>query len=370
MKNPALSSRRKFLKKSLSSGAALSAVPAIGFGLSPETHQTQSLIDKPVPRLPCSIFMSAGLDENFEKEVRAISPQISLQPDLEGPDRKNALARADIHFGQIRPEDLVQAKNLSWVQSVSAGVEHQLFPEFTQSDVLLTNAKGCYAPAIAEHTIGLLFSLTRKIGGQIRNMRQHQWGGSGEQVEMKNLTMGIVGFGGIGRQIARRARAMDMRIVAADIQGLYQEQIGDICDEMFHVDEGGLEKLLAQSDVVVSAAPHTPRSEGMFAAEQFQLMKQGAYFINVSRGKLVDTNALVAAVRSGHLAGVGLDVTNPEPLPEDHPLWDFENVTITSHISGRSQHSWERLQSVFVENVRRYVYGMEMVNLVDKEAGF
>ena len=367
MKNPALNSRRKFLKRSLSGGAALSAVPVVGFGLSPTTSPVKT---RPVPRLPCSIYMSAGLDENFEKEVMAISPQITLQKDLEGPDRKSALEHADIHFGQIRPEDLTQAKNLSWVQSVSAGVEHQLYPEFVQSNVQLTNAKGCYAPAIAEHTIGLLFSLTRKIGGQIRNMGQHQWDGSGDQLEMKNLTMGIVGFGGIGRQIARRARAMDMRIVAADIQGLYQEQIGDTCDEMLHVDEGGLQKLLEQSDVVVCAAPHTPRSQGMFATEQFQQMKPGAYFINVSRGKLVDTDALVAALRSGHLAGVGLDVTNPEPLPADHPLWDFENVTITSHISGRSQYSWERLQSVFVENVRRYIYGLEMMNLVDKGAGF
>jgi phosphoglycerate dehydrogenase-like enzyme len=201
-------------------------------------------------------------------------------------------------------------------------------------------------------------------------MRQHKWGGSGDQVEMKHLTMGIVGFGGIGRQIARRARAMDMRIVAADIQGFYREQIGDICDEMLHVQQGGLKRLLEQSDVVVSAAPHTPLSEGMFGPEQFQQMKKGSFFINVSRGKLMDTDALQAALESGHLAGAGLDVTNPEPLPDDHPLWDFENVTITSHISGRSQHSWERLQSVFVENVKRYVYGMPMVNLVDKEAGF
>ena len=258
------------------------------------------------------------------------------------------------------------------MQSVSAGVEHQLYPEFANSDVVLTNAKGCYAPAIAEHTIGLLFSLTRNIGHQIRNMAAHNWGRGGEetQIEMKNLTMGIVGFGGIGRQIARRARAMDMRIIATDIQGFYKEQIGDICDEIYHVQEGGLQKLLENSDVVVSAAPHTPLSEGMFGAPQFSQMKKGAIFINVSRGKLMDTDALMAALESGHLSGAGLDVTNPEPLPEDHPLWDFDNVTITSHISGRSQHSWNRLQSVFVENVRRYVYGLEMMNLVDKQAGF
>ncbi len=349
----------------------MSAAPVVGYGLpSQPTAQNPSILSKPTPRLPCAIFMASTLDDKFEKQVLDISSQITLLKDAEGKDRSEDLKRADIHFGQIRPDAFAKTENLSWVQSVSAGVEHQLYPEFANSEVILTNAKGCYAPAIAEHTIGLLFSLTRQIGGQIRNMRQHQWGGSGDQIEMKNLTMGIVGFGGIGRQIARRARAMDMRIVAADIQGFYQEQIGDICDQMLPVDEGGLQKLLEQSDVVVSAAPHTPRSEGMFGQEQFQQMKQGAYFINVSRGKLVDTDALQAALESGHLAGAALDVTNPEPLPEDHPLWSFDNVTITSHISGRSQHSWERLQAVFVENVRRYINGMAMVNLVDKQAGF
>ena len=187
---------------------------------------------------------------------------------------------------------------------------------------------------------------------------------------MKDLTMGIVGFGGIGRQVARRAKAMDMKVIAADIQGFYQEQIGDLCDQLLYVDAGGLEKLLEQSDVVVSAVPHTPISEGMFGATQFRQMKKGAYFINVSRGKVVQTEALQATLESGHLSGAGLDVTDPEPLPTEHPLWNFENVTITSHISGRSQYSGERMQAVFAENVRRYVHGYPMVNLVDKEVGY
>ena len=371
MDNSSANSRRKFLKSSLSGGAVLSTVPAMGYAFT-ENRDQPAEVYKSVPRLPCSIFMGSALDDKYEQQLLNISPQITLLKDAEGKDRSEDLKTADIHFGQIGPEAFAKAENLKWVQSVSAGVEHQVYADFVKSEVMLTNAKGCYAPAIAEHTMGLLFSLTRQIGNQIRSMQTHHWNrqGAESQLEMKNLTMGIVGFGGIGRQIARRARAMDMRIVAADIQGFYQEQIGDICDELFHVHEGGLEKLLKQSDVVVSAAPHTPLTEGMFGKAQFAQMKPGAYFINVSRGKLMDTEALMAALESGHLAGAGLDVTNPEPLPEDHPLWDMKNVTITAHISGRSQHSWERLQSVFVENVRRYVYGLEMMNLVDKQAGY
>ncbi len=371
MKDPRTNSRRKFLKYSLTSGATLSTTPTLGYAFT-ENSDRSAKINRLVPRLPCSIFMASDLDEKFEKQLLDISPEITLLKDVQGKQRTANLKKANIHFGQIAPDAFAQADNLEWVQSVSAGVEHQVFPDFVESEVILTNAKGCYAPAIAEHTMGLLFSLSRQIGTQIRNMKQHQWSrqGTESQIELKGLTMGIVGFGGIGRQIARRARAMDMRIVAADIQGFYQEQIGDLCDQLLHVHEGGLKQLLEQSDVVVSAAPHTPLSEGMFGSQQFEQMKSGAYFINVSRGKLVDTDALMAALRSGHLAGAGLDVTNPEPLPKDHPLWDIENVTITSHISGSSQHSWERLQSVFVENVRRYVYGLELMNLVDKQAGF
>jgi phosphoglycerate dehydrogenase-like enzyme len=189
-------------------------------------------------------------------------------------------------------------------------------------------------------------------------------------VEMKGKTMGIVGLGGIGSQIARRARAMDMNVLAVDIVPKYKEQIGDNCDEVRLVQDGGLEWLLTRSDVVVSAAPHTEDSEGMFGEVQFNMMKQGVYFLNVSRGKLVKTPDLVDALKSGHLAGAGLDVTDPEPLPSGHALWAFPNVIITSHISGVSQYSSERMQEVFVSNVERFVKELPMLNQVDKVLGF
>ena len=364
-------SRRNFLRSSLSGGVALSAIPVLGHGLHPSNaNQSSPGSHKPVPRLPCNILIAGGLDQTCEQQILAISPQIELMKGLKDKAYQEALKNADVYYGSISEADFAMANNLSWVQNVSAGVEKQVFPSLVQSEVMLTNAKGCYGPAIAEHVMGLLFGLTRKIGSQIRNMREHKWGGSGDQAEMKNLTMGIVGFGGIGRQIARRARAMDMKILAADIQGYYPEQIGDLCDELYHVNGGGLEQLLSQSDVVVCAAPHTPLSEGMFGDAQFNQMKKGTYFINISRGKLVQTDALMKALTSGHLSGAGLDVTNPEPLPADHALWDFDNVIITSHISGRSQYSSKRVQAVFTENVERYVHGYPLLNLVDKEAGF
>jgi D-2-hydroxyacid dehydrogenase (NADP+) len=241
-----------------------------------------------------------------------------------------------------------------------------------QSDVIMTNAKGCFAPSIAEHTFGLLFALTRSIGAQARNMSQGKWQGVPMEsvFEMKGMTIGIIGLGGIGSQVARRARAMDMHVIAVDIMPKYKEQIGDICEEVRLVQENGLSWLLPRSDVILISAPHTKVSEGMIGSEQFGMMKKSAYFINVSRGKLVKTPALLNALKSGQIAGAGLDVVDPEPLPSAHELWTLPNVIITSHISARSQYNLPRLYEVFVENVYRYVNEFPLLNMVDKELGF
>jgi len=218
--------------------------------------------------------------------------------------------------------------------------------------------------------IGLLFSLTRKMANQVLNMPEGKWERPDGMVEMKGMTMGIIGLGGIGSQVARRARAMDMKVIAVDIVPKYKEQIGDICDEIRLVQDEGLEWLLPHADVIVSAAPHTKVSEGMMGPVQFEKMREGSYFINVSRGKLVQTEALLAALKSGHLAGAGLDVTDPEPLPSGHELWKLPNVIITSHIAAQSQYSFGRMQDVFVENAHRFVHGFPLLNQVNKEMGF
>ena len=180
--------------------------------------------------------------------------------------------------------------------------------------------------------------------------------------------MGIIGLGGIGREVARRAKAMDMKVLAVDAEPMYAERFAMV-DEVRLVDDA-LEDMLKRSDVVVSCAPHTPKSRGMMGASQFAAMKKGAYFINVSRGKLVQTDALVAALQSGRLAGAGLDVTDPEPLPDGHVLWSLPNAIVTSHIAGRSQLSWSRVQNIFCENVLRFAGSLSMLNVVDKRKGY
>ena len=364
MKNTNITtSRRNFLKGVIINGTALSVLPAGVLGNS--TPSVRDTGKAAVPGLPLRIMMRSGLSDEYQEKLKKISSGITLEED------EGAIGEVNAWFGGISREEFLKASNLAWVQSPSAGVEHYLFPEFVGSNVLLTNAKGCYGPAISEHAMGLLFTLTRNIGAQKLNMSLGKWQRDPENmIEMKGLTMGIVGLGGIGSQIARRSRAMDMTVLAVDIMPKYREQIGDICDEVRLVQDGGLEWLLSSADVVVSAAPHTKVSEGMFGSGQFGMMKQGTYFINVSRGKLVQTPALVEALRSGHLAGAGLDVTDPEPLPPEHELWTLPNVIITSHIAGVSQYSFSRLQEVFTENVDRYIKGLPLLNQVDKVMGF
>lgn len=357
-------------------GVGLTLASAAGAGLAArrggggnETAATPAAEEHP---LPLKITLRGGdLAPEKMKEITGLDPQISLEIAEGDAEWQRVLPETNVLFGSLTPAELARAAKLRWVQFGAAGVESILFPEMVSSKVVLTNAKGCYAPEISEHVFGLLFGLTRGLARQIRQMREARWdGGGGGLIELRGMTMGIIGFGGIGRETARRARAMDMRVIAADVLAMHPEQVGHLAEEIHLVDDGGLKRVLAASDVVVCAAPLTRRSAGMFGEEEFAAMKTGAYFINVSRGKVVKTGALLQALTSGKLAGAGLDVTDPEPLPADHPLWKLPQVIISSHTAGQSQFAWPRTQDVFVENVRRYVKGLPLLNVVDKAAGF
>jgi phosphoglycerate dehydrogenase-like enzyme len=306
------------------------------------------------------ILSRGKLSDGAMQRIRDISPQITVGRDV------NA-AEANVIFGNISAEEAASGK-LKWVQCQSAGVEHYPLAEMIERDVMLTNAQGCYGPEIAEHAFGLLFGLTRGIAQQVRQMSARKWGSENKPVEVRGMTMGIIGLGGIGREVARRAKAMDMKVIAVDAEPMFAERFAMV-DEVTLV-ERGLDSLVARSDVLVCCAPHTPKSRGMLGAKQFSAMKRGSYFINVSRGKLVKTDALLDALKSGQLAGAGLDVTDPEPLPADHVLWDAPNVIITSHIAGQSQLSWDRVELVFAENVARFAQGLPLLNMVDRQKGY
>ena len=272
-------------------------------------------------------------------------------------------------YGGDRSRQIIQAgKKLRWVHSTSAGVENTVWiPELKDSDIILTNAKIFQGPEIADHAFGLLLTLTRNLK-QFNRRMDEGWERITPDlpiIELRHKTILIVGLGGIGTQIAQRASAFDMRVLAVDPKDI---PLMHIVERVVRPDQ--LHEVLPQADVVVSSVPHTAASEGMFGKKEFALMKDGVYFVNVSRGKVVQTEALVEALRSGKVRAAGLDVTNPEPLPKNHQLWKMNNVIITPHIATVSIQSRTRLLELIRSNIERFVTGRPMLNVVNKAAGF
>jgi phosphoglycerate dehydrogenase-like enzyme len=277
---------------------------------------------------------------------------------------------ADAVVGGISKELFPTAKKLKWVQTISAGVEaYSFWPEFVKSDVQLTNCKVVQGPTIADHAFAMLLALTRGLYEYIPNRSKRQWGTRGSlpagMTELPGMTAVVVGAGGIGTQIAQRASGFGMKVVGVDPE---DRPLSNFFSEMVPPDQ--LDQVLPKADVVFVAAPLTPKSERMIASKQFDAMKQGAYFIAVSRGKLYDKAALVKALDSKKLAGAGLDVTDPEPLPAEDSLWNFSNVVITPHIASAAEGSNQRRIGVIEDNIRRFSRGIALTHIVDKQKGY
>jgi phosphoglycerate dehydrogenase-like enzyme len=276
------------------------------------------------------------------------------------------LADADGALGQITPEQFKAAKKLQWVQVFSAGVEPYMFPEMVNSQVTLTNCKITQAPEIADHAFALLLSVTRELHRIIPRRTQEEWTTrSYNPLELRGKTAVIIGMGGIGTEIAVRAWAFGMKVIGVDPKDISPTPMWS-----YTVGPDRLDEVLPEADVVFVAAPHTRESEKMVGAKQFSLIKKNGHFICVSRGKLYDAMALAQALESKHLAGAGLDVTDPEPLPKGHPLWKMENVIITPHIAGRSDGERARYLALFKENLRRFGAGEPLIYVVDKQKGY
>jgi phosphoglycerate dehydrogenase-like enzyme len=278
------------------------------------------------------------------------------------------IADADALWGQqISPEVLKAAPKLKWVQTYSAGVEHLLsVPEFKDSNITLSNCKIVQGPNIADHAFALLLALTRGTGKAAAMRTSEAWDRRDYRlVELSGKTALIIGVGGIGQQIAQRAKGFGMTVIGVDPEHI---PANANISKVFTPDE--INNVIGQADVIFVSAPHTPQSEGMIGPSQFERMKKDAYFIAVSRGKLYDTPALVKALDSQRLAGAGLDVTDPEPLPKGHSLWKFDNVIITPHVAGQSDIVWQRRMALLKENAKRFGAGLPLMNVVDKQKGY
>lgn len=311
--------------------------------------EVQQIVDRAAPHAPVEIKICSSQEE-FRREVRD----------------------AEVVYGGISGADLDFAPKLKWIQSGGAGVEG-LDPKIKASPVVLTNYARTFAHGISETAIGLLLALSRGLVKhylpQFYLKKTNNPLGtpkSDHHVELVGRTMGIVGMGGIGSMIARRAHyGLDMRIVGIDPKPMPKpEYVAELHDPSY------FPKLVPQVDVLVAAAPHTKQTERLFNEQVFRSMKKTAYFLAMSRGALFDDMALVRALKEGWIAGAGLDVFPKEPVPPGHPIFECDNVILSAHTSGWSPDRQVRLIDLFADNVRRYVSGQALVNVVDKERGY
>lgn len=316
------------------------------------------------------LYLASGLDEEQLAELQKLAPNLRV---VSGLDKVSALELADQAHGidahLLTPEILGAASNLRWVQSWSAGVESYLtIAELRESEsIVMTNGRGTSGPAIAEHVFAMLFQLSRGLQHYRAEQLERRWtrGAGGEMFALSGRTLLVAGMGGIGSEIARRGHGLDMRVLATVRTAREAPQY---VDELRTGD--ALDELLPRADVVAIALPLTDETEGLFSASKLALMKPGAILINIGRGKIVQTDALVAALESGALGGACLDVTEPEPLPADHPLWGFDNVVITPHVASRSALTSERHWDLLRENFRRFAVGEPLLNVVDRQLGY
>ncbi|MGA1195298.1 MAG: D-2-hydroxyacid dehydrogenase [Candidatus Latescibacterota bacterium] len=311
-----------------------------------------------------------ALQKLDEEAVRAVVPNIEYV-NASCDNLLDVVTDADILIGSpgnLWEDVLKVSPNLRWVHISSAGVDRLVCPAFLKSNATLTCAKGdVVGPLLAEHAFALMLGLTRGIALCVRDGRwnRHE-GDAGKKVfEVGGKTLGLVGFGGVGQHLARMAKAFDMHVIA-----LRRAVVGDEPRDVTVWGNERFDDLLAQADVIVVSVPDTPETRGMFDRDAFVKMKKTALLITVGRGNTVKTDALVEALQKGEIAGAGLDVVDPEPLPDEHPLWQMRNVIITPHIAGNAPERAGRNQALVLENLQRFAQGEALISAVDKSAGY
>ncbi len=282
------------------------------------------------------------------------------------------LPDTDIFVGySLRAEQLTHAKKLKWIHSTAAGVAQLMYPELRDSGIVVTNPSGVFSPPMAEHTMGLLLALARNFPDSTRHQDRSHWGQQDmwdkpqRLTELSGQVLLIVGFGSIGRELAKRARAFDIRV-----WGVTRSGKGDTTHAEKIVPASQLDETLPHADYVVIATPETSETRHLFGAAQIARMKPGARLINVGRGSLLDEAALIRALESGALGGAALDVTSVEPLPPESHLWKAPNLFITPHTSAVSDRLWHRETALLVDLLERWFDGREMFNQVDFARGY
>lgn len=314
-------------------------------------------------------ILVAGADPTLLKELQSASTQARLVP-VTAENVMREIVDADAYIGSIKPAEVRAGKNLKWVGIMSAGAENVLFMsggnDLRDSNIVLTNNRIVQGPEIADHAMAMLLTLSRGINKFLGDKTSETWQARPYNgIELNGRTALVIGAGGIGQQIAQRAWGFGMKVITVDPQDI---PFTPFVQKSVKPDQ--LDEVLPEADVVFISAPLTEKSRKMMGARQFELMKKDSYFIAVSRGGIYDMNGLVKALDGRKLAGAGVDVTDPEPLPKGHPLWKFENAIVTPHIAGRSDKDRARMVGTIKENIQRFVAGKPLINVVDKQRGY
>jgi phosphoglycerate dehydrogenase-like enzyme len=306
-------------------------------------------------------------DPRLREAALSLSERLEIVTPEQLKERPELVSELEIVYGGLSGAQFSRAARLRWLQTGGAGVNGLITPEIRDSALVVTNASGIHAEPITEHMFGMLLMHVRRLGEAWDQQKSRQWKGYnfGENVGMlAGKTLGALGVGAIGGHSARVGKAFGMRVIGLRRTG---EPHPDV--EQMYSQEDRL-SFFRESDVIMNSLPLTEKTRHSMSWEEFGVMKEGAIVINTGRGATINTEALVDALREGRLGAALLDVTDPEPLPEDHPLWTMENVYVTPHYSGSHPGYWERANKIFLENLRRYLAGEELMNVVDKSEGY
>ena len=314
-------------------------------------------------------IVTSGQTPQVIEDWQSASPKVRIVNVPKAAVNKE-LVDADAYLGEITPEQVRLAKKLRWVQLLSAGVEKVLHisggNDLRDSNIILTNNQIVQGPEIADHAMAMLLALARGLPKFFANRQTETWNPTPYPgIELNGKTAVVIGVGGIGTQISVRAWAHGMKVIGVDPEDI---PFTPFISKVVKPDQ--LNDVLPEADVVFISAPHTEKSHKMMGPQQFEMMKKGSYFIAVSRGGIYDLPSLVKALDSQKLAGAGVDVTDPEPLPAGNSLWKFENAIITPHIAGRSDKDRARMLGTVKANIARFADGKPMINVVDKLKGY
>lgn len=316
------------------------------------------------------VVLKFDLGEAFVTDLKKTFPDVDFKTVSTLEEELREVVDAEVQFGLISEEAFAAAKKLRWFHFIGMGFDNYKnnMPEMFDREFIFTRAPGTHVIPMAEHTFAMILAYAHRIPGFVVEKQAHRWNAKDYMdkiIELAGTTMGIISMGGIGKGIAQRAPGFEMDVYAVDSQPMSPPPG---VNEVWGMDR--LDDLLARSDWVVVTTPYTKESHHLIDHQRIERMKPGAFIAIMSRGGIVDEEALIDALRSGHVAGAGIDAFGQEPLPKESPLWDLPNVIITPHISAHSPQLWLRRGQIFKDNLKRYLAGEPLLHTCDMNTQF